>query len=122
MKTDGFLRVDADSQGFLVNLAVTSSQHVGRMPKSMKPKRLRDSYRFRGFHPALTVGGLFGDAYARVIQLTRRSKKRRAAFVAGCRAGGMTPNCAVSDIYLLEAHASFLSSTSVGSTAGAAKP
>jgi len=103
-------------------LAVTSSQHVGRMPKSMKTKRLRDSYRFPGFHPAFTVGGLFGDAYARVIQLTRRSKKRRAAFVAGCRAGGMMPNRAVSEISLLEVPASFLSSTSVGSTAGAAKP
>jgi transposase len=46
-----------------------------RMPKLTKTKRLRDSYRFPGFHPALTVVGLFGDPHARVIRLTRRSKK-----------------------------------------------
>jgi hypothetical protein len=46
------------------------------MPKSEKKKRLRDSYRFRGFHPSLTVGGLFGDLHAPVVRLTRRSKKR----------------------------------------------
>ena len=45
-----------------------------RMPKLTKTKRLRDSYRFPGFHPALTVVGLFGDPHARVIRLTRRSK------------------------------------------------
>jgi hypothetical protein len=53
------------------------------MPKSIKTKRLRDSYRFPGFHPALTVTGVFGDPHAFVIRLTRRSKKRRAEFVVG---------------------------------------
>jgi hypothetical protein len=42
-----------------------------RMPKLTKTKRLRDSYRFPGFHPALTVRGLFGDPHARVMGLTR---------------------------------------------------
>src|SRR6266571_2629701 len=71
------------------------------MPKSIKTKRLRDSYRFPGFHPALTVAGVFGDPHAFVIRLTRRSKKRRAEFVVGYRAGGMTANCAVSEIFRL---------------------
>jgi len=92
-----------------------------RMPKSTKTKRLRDSYGFPGFHPALTVTGLFGDPHARVISLTRRSKKRRAEFVAGYKAGGMTANCAVSEICRLGISASSLNSTTVGSTAGAAE-
>ena len=91
------------------------------MPKSIKMKRLRDSYRFPRFHPALTVRGVFGDPNARVIRLTRRSKKRRAEFVAGYGAVGMTVNCAVSEICRLEVRASSLSSTTVGSTAGAAE-
>ena len=65
--------------------------------------------------------GLFGDPYARVIRLTRRSKKRRAEFVAGYGAVGMTANCAVSEICRLGIRASSLSSTTVGSTAGAAE-
>jgi hypothetical protein len=92
-----------------------------RMPKLIKTKRLRDSYRFPGFHPALTVTGLFGDPHARVISLTRRSKKRRAEFVAGYKADGMTANCAGSGIFRPEACVSTLNSLSAGSTAGAAK-
>jgi hypothetical protein len=61
VKTRVFSQVDRGFKGHLVNIAVTSSWHVERMPKSAKTKRLRDSYRFPGFHPALTVGGLFGD-------------------------------------------------------------
>jgi hypothetical protein len=67
-------------KGVFVNLAVTGSRHVARIPKLTKPRRLRDSYRFPGFHPALTVVELFGDPHARVIRLTRRSKKP----CAGC--------------------------------------
>src|ERR1700720_781568 len=74
-----------------------------RMPKSSKTKRLRDSYGFPQFHPALTVTGLFGEPHGGVISLPRRSKKRRAEFVAGYKAGGMTANCAGSGIFLLEA-------------------
>jgi hypothetical protein len=92
-----------------------------RMPKFTKTKRLRDSYRFPGFHPALTVTGLFGDPHARVIGLTRRSKKRRAEFVAGSKVGGMTADCAGSGIFPPEACVSTLISLSAGSTAGAAK-
>jgi len=91
------------------------------MPKLTKTKRLRDSYRFPGFHPALIISGMFGDPRARVIRLTRRSKKRCAEFVAGYKVGGMTANCAGSGIFLQETCASTLSSKSVGSTAGAAK-
>jgi hypothetical protein len=58
VKTGLFSQVDADFKGHLVNIAVKSSWHVERMPKSTETKRLRDNYRFAGFHPALTVGGL----------------------------------------------------------------
>jgi hypothetical protein len=91
------------------------------MPKSAKKKRLRDSYRFPGFHPSLSVRGLFGDPRARVIALTRRSKKRHAVTVVAPRAVGMTANCAECGISLAEVRASTLSSISAASTAGAAK-
>jgi hypothetical protein len=42
----------------------------------MRKKTLSDSYRFPGFTPQRTVVGIFGDSYARVIQLTRRGKKQ----------------------------------------------
>src|SRR5271168_632517 len=76
------------------------------MPKLTKTKRLRDSYRFPGFHPALIISGMFGDPRARVIRLTRRSKKRCAEFVAGYKVGGMTANCARSGIFPQETCAS----------------
>jgi hypothetical protein len=66
---------------------MTSLRHVARMPKSTKTKRLRDSYRFPGFHPALIVVGLFGDPHARVIRLTRRSKKNHVRGVRSPTAG-----------------------------------
>jgi transposase len=77
-------------------------QHVARMPKSTKTKRLRDSYRFPGFHPALNVVGLFGDHHARVIRLTRRSKKPCAGCAIAHSGGGTTANCAGSEISPLE--------------------
>jgi hypothetical protein len=92
-----------------------------RMPKLTKTKRLRDSYRFPGFHPALTVTGLFGDPHARVLGLTRRSKKRDAQFVVGSEVGGMITNCAGSGIFPPEACVSTLRSLSAGSSAGTAK-
>ena len=58
------------------------------MPKQPKIKRLRDSYRFPNFSPALTVTGVFGDPRARLIQLTRRSKKRSAVYVKRLNAVG----------------------------------
>src|SRR5918996_3556675 len=45
------------------------------MPAPRRPRRLWDAYRFAGFHPSPTVMGIFGDPVARVITLTRRSKK-----------------------------------------------
>ena len=92
-----------------------------RMPKSIKTKRLRDCYRFPGFHPALTVVGLFGDPYARVIRLTRRSKKPCAGHVVAYNGGGTIANCVGSEISPVEVCVSILRSISVGSTAGAAK-
>ena len=47
---------------------------------------MRDAYRFPGFRPVDDLRGVFGDPYARVVMLVRRSKKRRAG-----RAGGSNP-------------------------------
>jgi len=71
------------------------------MPKPTKKKYLRDSYRFPGFHPGVTVSGVFGDRHARVIRLTRRSKKQRADRVAERaedRAGARAPRAPRLDI------------------------
>jgi hypothetical protein len=46
-----------------------------------KKRRLRDAYRFPGFRPVDDLRGVFGDPYARVVTLVRRSKKRRAVRV-----------------------------------------
>jgi hypothetical protein len=39
-------------------------------------RKLFDTYRFKGFRPAPTVTGIFGDPKARVIRLIRRGKKQ----------------------------------------------
>jgi hypothetical protein len=54
------------------------------MPRRQRKRRLWDTYRFSGFSPSPTVSGIFGDPQARVITLTRRSKKHVADAVAGC--------------------------------------
>ncbi|MGH7774356.1 MAG: hypothetical protein ACREQA_19190 [Candidatus Binatia bacterium] len=43
--------------------------------RSKRKRRLWDGYAFPGFRPQATVRGVFGDPKARVITLTRRSKK-----------------------------------------------
>jgi len=58
------------------------------MPKLHRKRRLWDEYRFRGFSPSPAVKGIFGDPQARVLALTRRSKKRGAARVDGCTTPG----------------------------------
>ena len=47
-----------------------------RVPKLLRERRLRDTYRFPGFVPAATVRGVFGDPLVRVLTLRRRQKKR----------------------------------------------
>ena len=49
------------------------------MLKSSQKKSLYDAYRFPGFTPVRELRGRFGDGWARVIRLNRRSKKRSAA-------------------------------------------
>src|SRR5271165_3746839 len=44
------------------------------MPKSLRERQLRDAYRFRGFYPASTVYGVFGNPLVRVLALRRRKK------------------------------------------------
>jgi hypothetical protein len=53
-----------------------------------RKRRLRDAYRFAGFRPVDDLRGVFGDPYARVIVLVRRSKKRRAGRADGSNPAG----------------------------------
>src|SRR5437762_11526205 len=53
-----------------------------------RSRRLWDAYCFPGFRPEPTVCGVFGDPKARVIRLSRRSKKRLAAVAVASRWGG----------------------------------
>ena len=68
------------------------------MPKTRRKKTLYDAYRFAGTTPARAVSGVFGDRTALVIQLNRRSKKRRAGHAALFGAAGMTAGLGVSVI------------------------
>lgn len=92
------------------------------MQKTHKQKQLRDGYRFPGFTPSLSVSGLFGDPKARVITLTRRSKKRPVASAGACNAAGTTESdgsCAI----LPAAMRGFISTSSgAGSIAGVVAP
>lgn len=49
------------------------------MAQTPKKKTLNDAYRFPGFTPVRELHGRFGDRWARVIRLNRRSKKQSAA-------------------------------------------
>src|SRR5260370_35395237 len=56
----------------------------GRMlATSTKRRRLLDAYRFVGFRPMEEGRGLFGDPYARIVTLVRRSKKQSATHADG---------------------------------------
>jgi hypothetical protein len=46
-----------------------------------KHKRLRDSYRFKGYEPSENLTGIFGDPKARVIHFKRREKKQFVHYV-----------------------------------------
>src|SRR5207302_663208 len=50
--------------------------------RAKRRRRLWDAYCFPSFRPQPTVCGVFGDPIARVIRLTRRSKKRLMAVAA----------------------------------------
>lgn len=41
----------------------------------MRKRTLSDSYRFPNFKPKQAVSGIFGDPYARVVNLVRQGKK-----------------------------------------------
>lgn len=48
------------------------------MAKQRKRHRLVDAYAFPGFRPHAFVQGMFADAWARLVTLDRRGKKRSA--------------------------------------------
>ncbi len=60
------------------------------MAQTPKKKTLYDAYRFPGFTPVRELRGRFGDRWARVIRLNRRSKKQFAAPAGQFTAAGTT--------------------------------
>jgi hypothetical protein len=61
-------------------------------------RRLWDAYAFRGFRPESTVRGIFGDPKARIIRLSRRSKKHYAVHADALTMVGMivpSVSCAI---------------------------
>ena len=60
------------------------------MKKRINRQRLRDEYRHEGFYPNRYVDIASWDSGARIIQLSRRSKKRYAVFVVPCTEDGTT--------------------------------
>src|SRR5256714_14901825 len=63
--------------------------------RAKRRRRLWDAYCFPGFRPQPTVCGVFGDPIARVIRLTRRSKKRLVAVAGASRWAGTNARCGV---------------------------
>src|SRR5207249_5302787 len=63
--------------------------------RAKRRRRLWDAYCFPGFRPQPTVCGVFGDPIARVIRLTRRSKKRLVAVAVASRWAGTIARCGV---------------------------
>ena len=66
------------------------------MKKRDQNQELRDRYRYPGLHPSRTVPVAAWDEGARIIRLTRRSKKRNAADVG---LFGMAGTIAAADGY-----------------------
>lgn len=91
------------------------------MPKPTKIKQLRDSYRFPGFYPGVALSGVFGDRHARVIRLTRRSKKRSVEHVAAFGVAGTTASRAEFEICRAERRAFIWNLIFAGSNAGAVR-
>jgi hypothetical protein len=92
------------------------------MSKWRKAKQLKDSYRFCGFYPSTTVIGVFGDHKARVVQLTRREKKRHVARVAARSVVGTIASNAACAICPVATHAFISTWKYVAWTARAAAP
>ncbi len=55
--------------------------------------KLVDAYRFLGFCPSASAGGIFGDPKARVVRLVRRAKKHAVAPAGRCTAASTIARC-----------------------------
>jgi hypothetical protein len=60
------------------------------MQKSLSKKSLLDGYKFIGFKTSGIAKGKLGDKYARVLRLSRRSKKVYALSAGDCTEVGTT--------------------------------
>ena len=76
------------------------------MPKLLRARQLRDTYRFGGFLPAPSVRGVFGAPKVRVLTLCRRQKKQRVEYVADGTPAFMTKGFDVCETCLVESTAS----------------
>ena len=76
------------------------------MPRLLRARQLRDTYRFSGFYPAGKVRGVFGAPKVRVLTLCRRQKKRRVEYVADGTPAFMTKGFGVCATCLVESIAS----------------
>jgi hypothetical protein len=92
------------------------------MARTAKRRELRDNHRFEGFTPSVTVKGVFGDSMARVIALTRRSKKRCVAPAVGNNQGGMTARFDGYAICPAAMRASTVSLSNAGCSGGTVRP
>jgi hypothetical protein len=81
-------------------------------------RRLRDEYAHRGFYPSRYVTVPQWDLGARIIELTRRSKKRCVVCATRLIKGGMTAELTVLETYRALAPEYTLHSNCVGLSAG----
>ena len=82
-----------------------------------QPKSIRSLFALPGFVPASSLGGVFGDRYARVILLRRRKKPRCALGAVSAVAAATTSGRVGPATSRWPAGGSTLSSSAGGSTA-----
>jgi len=85
------------------------------------PKSIRALFAFPGFTAASKLVGMFGDRYARVIQLKRRKKQPSVVTVVSGAEGVTTGRCCGYEISrLLDGESTWSSNAGVSVVRGAA--
>lgn len=82
------------------------------MESAQRTGQLRDQYKYPGFYPSRAVAVAVWDDGARIIRLTRRSKKRFAAAARLSTEGGTTADygeCETSRVAMLESSSNWKS-------------
>ena len=111
-----FSRATASSEECQVHEMVGVVEEASEAYSALRiPQSIRSLFALPGFVVGAGLKGLFGDRYARVIQLKRRKKQLCALTVGNGAGGAMTSKCAGSATCRWQAGGSIWN-TSVGAS------